>query len=261
MSSLGLPLVRLLIPLALLVAAAGTASATDPLPSPPAGPTLQGESLVAPFSGLTVTSNCDESGTSMVSYDAAGVATGPFPGTFEAHGELTIGPQTIPARPPAVGSEGTFMGPILTLTETFTIFSAGTTITGTKTLTQPLAALGERERATCQDLTLFAGVTGTGRIVEVEAATTYQATIQSPSGTFTDSGRATPVLTLLEIRGQCAGGIDCESRSGNFNQLFTLSDQTPPPPPPPPPPCDDNEDGDSQGGDGNDQGCDEGDQG
>jgi hypothetical protein len=247
-------LVRLLLPLALLVAATGTASATDPPPSPPAGPTLQGENLVAPFTGLTVSSNCDESGNSTVTYDAAGVATGPFPGTFEAHGEITIGPQTVLARPPAVGSEGTFMGPILTLTETFTILSAGTTITGNKTLTQPLAALGERERATCQDLTLFAGVTGTGRIVEVEAATTYQATIDGPLGTFTDSGRATPVLTLVEIRGECAGGVECESRSGNFDQLFTLSDQTTPPSPPP---CDDDEDDDSQGGDGDDQGCDE----
>lgn len=232
MSSLGLPLVRLLLPLALLVAAAGTASATDPLPSPTAGPTLQGENLVAPFTGLTVTSNCDESG-SMVSYDAVGVATGPFPGTFEAHGELTIGAQTILVDPPTGESEGIFMGPILTLTEMFTIVSGATTITGTKTLTQPLAEFGERERATCQDLTLFGGVSGTGRIVEVEAATTYQATIQTPSGTFTDSGRATPVLTLVEIRGQCAGGVQCESRSGNFDQLFTLSDQAPPPPPPP----------------------------
>jgi hypothetical protein len=75
-------------------------------------------------------------------------------------------------------------------------------------------------------------VTGTGRIVEVEAATTYQATIQTPSGTFTDSGRATPVLTLVEITGECVGGAPCESRSGNFDQLFTLSDQAPPPPPP-----------------------------
>jgi hypothetical protein len=223
------PLVRVLLPFALLVAAAGTASATDP-PSPPGGPTLQGENLVAPFTGLTVTSNCDESGTSTVTYDAAGAATGPFPGTFEAHGEITIGLQTIVARPPAVGSEGTFMGPILTLTETFTIVSADTTITGTKTLTQPLAALGERERATCQDVTLFAGITGTGRIVEVEAATTYNATIQAPSGTFTDTGRATPVLTLVEITGECAGGVQCESRSGNFDQLFTLSDQAPQPP-------------------------------
>jgi hypothetical protein len=253
MSSRGLNLVRLLLPFAIFAAAVGTAGANEPPPEP-AGPTLQGENLVAPFTGLTVTSNCEESRNSTVTYHAEGLATGPFPGTFEADGRITIGPQTLPARPPTGDSEGTFMGPILTLTETFTILSAGTTITGTKTLTQPLEALGERERATCQDLTFFSGITGTGRIAEIEAATTYQATIEGPLGTSTDNGRATPVLTLVEITGECAGGVQCESRSGNFDQLFTLSDQTQPPPPLP---CDDDEDGDDQGGDDDDQGCDE----
>ena len=248
MSSLGLNLVRLLLITGLVAgAAAGTASATDPS-DPSAGPTLQGENLVAPFTGLTVTSNCNEQGNSTVTYDVEGLATGPFNGTFVADGTITIGPQTTPARPPMVGSEGTFMGPILTLTETFTILAVEGTVTGSKTLTQPLEALGERERATCQDLTLFAGVTGTGRIVEVEAATTYEATIQTPLGTFTDTGRSTPVLTLVEITGECAVGVPCESRSGTFDQLFTLSDQLATPP------CDEDEQGDGDE-DGDDPGC------
>lgn len=234
-------LVRIVLLLALLVAAAVTTPTASGDESPPAGPTLQGENLVAPFTGLTVTSDCDESGTSTVTYHADGLATGPFPGTFVADGTITIGPQVA------------LMGPILTLTETFTIISADTTITGSKTLAEPLAELGESERATCQDVTSLAGITGTGRIVDVQAATTYQATIQSPLGSFTDSGRATPVLDVAEITGECAPGIPCESRSATFDQLFTLSDQTPPPPDP----CDDDEDGDDQGGDGDDQGCDE----
>lgn len=245
MSPLGFVRLVLLVGL-FAAAAAGTAAADEP--PPPAGPTLQGENLVAPFTDLTVTSNCNQTGNSSVSYTAAGVATGPFPGTFTAQGTITIGPQTTPARPPIPGSEGTFMGPILTLTETFTIASAAGDVTGTKTLTQPLEALGERERATCQELTLFAGVTGTGRIVEVEAATTYQATIQTPLGTFSDSGRATPVLTFVEISGECVGGIPCSSSSGTFDQLFTLSDQAEPPPVD----CDD--DNDEQG---DDPACDE----
>lgn len=252
MSPLRLNLVRLMLLVGLFaVAAASTAAAQEPPPAP-AGPTLQGENLVAPFTGLTVTSNCEQTGNSSVSYTAQGVATGPFPGTFTAQGSIAIGPQTTPARPPIPGSEGTFTGPILTLTETFTISSAAGDVTGTKTLTQPLEALGERERATCQELTLFAGVTGTGRIVEVEAATTYQATIQTPLGTFTDTGRATPVLTLIEISGECAGGIPCSSNSGTFDQLFTLSDQSEPPPED----CDD--DNDDQG---DDEACDDDDQG
>jgi hypothetical protein len=186
--------------------------------------TLQGENLIAPFAGLTVTSDCNEAPeSSEINYRAEGAATGPFPGTFVAEGRITIGPQTTPARPPGVGSEGTFSGPVLTLTESFTIVSGGTTIEGSKQLAQPIA--GERERATCQNLTLFGGIEGSGRIVEVEAATTYEATIEETAGTFADSGRATPVLTLVEISGSCPGGLSCESRSGNFDQLFTLSDQ------------------------------------
>lgn len=245
MSSLGLNLTRALLLLALLVAAAVTTPTAAGDESPPAGPTLQGENLVAPFTGLSVTSNCNESGTSTVNYSATGAATGPFPGTFTADGTITIGPQTMG------------VGPIMTLTETFTIISGDTTITGSKTLAEPLAELGESERATCQDVTTFGGVTGTGRIVDVQAATTYEATIQSPLGTFTDSGRATPVLDLVEITGECAPGIPCSINSGTFDQLFTLSDQTPPPPDH----CDDDEDGDDQGGDDDDQGCDEDDQG
>ena len=175
-------------------------------------------------------------GNSTVSYHAEGLATGPYPGTFEADGTITIGPQTAPARPPTIDSEGTFMGPILTLTETFTILSGTTTITGSKELTAPIA--GEQERATCQNLTLFGGVLGTGRIVEVEAATTYEATINEPSGTFTDSGRATPVLNLVEITGSCPAGPFCSSNSGSFDQLFTLSDQAASPV------CDEDEQGD-----------------
>jgi hypothetical protein len=203
----------------------------------PATSTLQGENLVAPFTGLTVISNCNQSGDSTVGYHAEGVATGPYPGTFVADGTITIGPQTTPARPPTVDSEGTFMGPILTLAETFTIASGATTISGSKQLTAPIT--GEQERATCQNLTFFGGITGTGRIIEVEAATLHEATINEPLGTFTDSGRATPVLTLVQITGSCPAGPFCDSNSGNFDQLFTLSDQAVPP-------CDE----DDQGGPG-----------
>ena len=235
------PLGRILISTTLVLTigalVAGTALATGGGGSSPATTTLQGENLVAPFTGLTVTTDCNQLGNSTVSYHAEGAATGPYPGTFVADGTITIGPQTTPARPPTVDSEGTFMGPILTLTETFTIVSGATTITGSKQLTAPVT--GEQERATCQNLTFFGGVTGTGRIVEVEAATLYEATINEPAGTFTDSGRATPVLTLVEIAGSCPAGPFCESNSGNFDQLFTLSDQEAPPAT-----CDEDEQGD-----------------
>ena len=235
MTSSGRILISTMLTLALGALVAGTALATDEGGAPPAATTLQGENLVAPFTGLTVTSDCNQTGDSTVTYHAEGVATGPYPGTFVADGTITIGPQTAPARPPTIDSEGTFMGPILTLTETFTILSGTTTITGSKQLTAPVT--GERERATCQSLTFFGGVLGSGRIVEVEAATTYEATINEPAGTFTDSGRATPVLTLVEVAGSCPAGPFCSSNSGNFDQLFTLSNQVAPV-------CDEDEQGD-----------------
>ena len=235
MAPLGRILVSTTLVLAVVALAAGTASAKRKTGEPAATTTLQGENLVAPFGGLTVTSNCDQVGNSTVGYHAEGVATGPYPGTFVADGTITIGPQTTPARPPTIDSEGTFMGPIVTLTESFTILSGATTITGSKQLAAPIT--GEQERATCQNLTFFGGITGTGRIVEVEAATTYSATITDPLGTSTDSGRATPVLTLVEITGSCPAGPFCSSNSGNFDQLFTLSDQVASP-------CDEDEQGD-----------------
>lgn len=246
MAALGRILVSTTLVLIFVALAVGTASAKNGGGEPPATTTLQGENLVAPFAGLTVTTSCDQVGNSTVGYHAEGAATGPYPGTFIADGTITIGPQTTPARPPTIDSEGTFMGPIVTLTETFTILSGATTITGSKQLTAPVT--GEQERATCQNLTFFGGITGTGRIVEVEAATTYEATISEPAGTFTDSGRATPVLTLVEITGSCPAGPFCDSNSGNFDQLFTLSDQAVTP-------CDE----DDQGGPGNqgDEDCDD----
>ena len=115
MTPLGRMLISTMLVLALGALVAGTATATDESETPPATTTLQGENLVAPFTGLTVTSNCNQLGNSTVSYHAEGVATGPYPGTFVADGTITIGPQTAPARPPTIDSEGTFMGPILTL--------------------------------------------------------------------------------------------------------------------------------------------------
>ena len=238
MSPFGRTLISTILGLAFVAAAAGTASATGGAGVPlPATWTLQGENLIAPFAGLTVASDCNQQGTSTVSYHAEGVATGPYPGTFVADGTITIGPQTTPVRPPTVDSEGTFMGPILSLNETFTIVSGATTITGSKHLAVPVT--GERERATCQNLTFFSGVTGIGRIVEIEAATRYEATINEPVGTFTDSGRATATLILTEIAGSCSAAPFCSSNSGNFDQLFTLSDHAVPPVT-----CDDDDDED-----------------
>ena len=54
-------------------------------------PTLQDEGLFDP--NPTVTGSCNAAGTSTIGFSAAGVASGPFPGTFTETGTLTIGPQ------------------------------------------------------------------------------------------------------------------------------------------------------------------------
>jgi hypothetical protein len=182
--------------------------------------TLEGEDLFAFVEGVTVDFDCDPEGTSTVSFTASGLATGPYPGTFEVIGSLRIGPQTVPGVQP-----GTNAGEVLNLTETFTIFSADATISGTKKL-QPDASIDSGTLGTCQEVTDFAvlDLVGDGTVVDVIAQTQYQATIHGPDGTFTDSGLAFFGLSEIVIRGACPTGT-CTVRVGGFDQLFSVSDQ------------------------------------
>ncbi len=90
--------------------------------------TLAGELLVAdPIQQVMAT--CDPAGTSTISFAASGIATGPYPGTFQESGTITIGPQLEPG---ANGLPEFSYGPIISVQTSFEILSGDTRITGTK---------------------------------------------------------------------------------------------------------------------------------
>lgn len=214
-----MPLGRNLLRGAVLVAAAllvfPAAAVTEP-------PTLESEHLVGAIQDVSIQFQCDDPQNSLstVTFSASGTATGPFPGTFIASGSLTIGPQTQPGV-----QAGTNAGEIVELTETFTITSGTTTVTGTKTL-QPDASFESGTLGTCQDVANFAigDVTGDGTVVDVIAETQYDATISGPGGTSSDSGLAFFTLSEIAITGSCPTGI-CDVRIGGYDELFAVSDR------------------------------------
>jgi hypothetical protein len=207
-------------------AAAGPSAA-----STPAGPTLQGEEVLVEAVGITLTADCNTGGNSQVSWTASGPATGPFPGTFTASGTITIGPQTLPGfHPPSPKREGTIAGPVLGWSESFTIESGTTSITGTKSLL-PTASVEGGTLGTCQQVSQFPildFLDGQGRVVEVNAQTHYAATIDGPGLPTSDSGQALSSVSQLDITGSCPAGI-CQATIGGFSETFTVSDQTVPP--------------------------------
>lgn len=187
--------------------------------------TLETEDLRALPDGFTSTASCDTAATSTVSWSATGIATGPYPGTFTLSGTLTIGPQTLPARPPSSYREGTVAGPVQSFQESFTIYSGTTTITGTKTLLQPVSS---GSIATCEQVTRFPILDffdGHGTVVEGSAATRYQASISGANGTTSDSGIAYASLAEIDITGSCPTGPTCEGRLAGFDETFALSDK------------------------------------
>jgi hypothetical protein len=208
-----------------VVALAATAVMVSVAAGQPGSPTLETEDLFAQPDGVTTTFSCNTEGTSTVSWTAEGIASGPFPGTFTLSGTLTIGPQSLPgAHPPGPNTEGTVAGPVQTFQESFTIESGTTTITGTKTL-DPQATSGTA--GTCQTVSQFPILDffdGHGTVVEVNAQTRYQASIQGPDGTTSDSGIAYVALADIQITGSCPTGSECQGRLAGFNQTFALSD-------------------------------------
>jgi hypothetical protein len=130
--------------------------------------TLFGELLAADPPQMQITADCNPAGNSTISYSATGVATGPYSGTYTETGVATIGPQPFPGVQPEL---------VTSFSASFVITSGSTVITGTKQLTDPgnlSTGLG-----VCIAAVQTFGVT-----------TTYEARIQTPSGAYTDRGRA-----------------------------------------------------------------------
>lgn len=158
------PVVLAALFLALVVAPGAFAQTTAPM----TGEILNGEAN--PTLGVgAVAIDCDEDGTSTASYTVVGPALGPFPGTFEEHGSFTI-----------VNGQATAFD------ATFTIESELGDIVGTKTLRQS-------ESAVCAEfpepeITDFA---------KIRITASYEATISTPLGMFSDEGRAATDLQML----------------------------------------------------------------
>jgi hypothetical protein len=138
-----------------LLALAGAPTAAAQAPS------LSGETLTSDTS-LSSAADCGPSNTGTGSYTVAGPAIGPFPGSFEETGTVTIE-----------------NGQVTAFEATFTIQSGLSEIQGTKTLQTSIRALClEDPTASLADFAEF----------EVQAS--YEATITTPMGTFTDHGVA-----------------------------------------------------------------------
>ena len=147
----------------LLTALSHTASAQTPS-------TLYGENLTG---APVVTYNCIAVDRSTISFTVSGVTnTGsPYPGTFIESGVATITPGSNSSNPKAVTS----------FSSSFVITSGSNEITGTKQLTQDtIIATG---LGFCDQFLRSFGI-----------ATTYDARIRTPYGTYADRGKALVAL-------------------------------------------------------------------
>jgi hypothetical protein len=153
-------------------AGAGIASAVSP--------SLAGESFRAQTADIndgpgTVTilsRSCDEDG-GRITFEAAGEAAGPYPGTFEEHGTIET------AQPPNVP------GPGARISTTFSIDSVLGDVQGTKSAFLPGEGLCYEDRVGDVFEDFFHG----------DAVLLYEATITTATGTSTDRGVASLSLT------------------------------------------------------------------
>jgi hypothetical protein len=209
--------------------AEGQCSAT-----PPGGPrTLTGEILSqhTPFAGMT-TGNCStdpQTGNTSYSFDFAGNAAGPYPGTFTEHIEVTIGPPgaPLPMDPfpdgflPGGLSEFFAAGQLLSSSSSFTIQSANGEVSGSKTLSGVVPA-NPTHAGVCAEFTdrpspagLVSGVYKDVRAFDLD----YEATITTAEGSFSDEGTSRAQGRQARIQG--AGGI--VSDVNDFGETFQSS--------------------------------------
>lgn len=225
-----------------LTAGAGPAAAVTPGTILDETLTASTSNLSGPYCGngqcIQTSGACNPAGNTTIDFTTSGVAVGPYPGTFTASGSVTVGPQTMPntALSPVAG---TIIGPNLSLTETFTIHSGATTITGTKQLAPNVIS--------------FVPGTGGGSCTTEpggftygdEASATYTATIKDPTGSVTQTGNTE--LNFNEAQTSPCGSLPGGAcTQGQFAEAFYTANQLPG--------CDQNAQGGQNQG-GNSQGC------
>jgi hypothetical protein len=171
-----------------------------------AGGSLQGEELLNNGSFVLTSFACTPDGGSASFTYSGGEAIGPYPGTYETIVTATSGPLSGPA--------GDYRyGQLTSLVETFTITSGSTTITGTKTLSQPG---GEFYCRTYQPDECGAFDFGlSSAVAPALGGTDYAATI----GGAADYGTATTSAAASGT--DCAGQLYAEY--GSFSESFDQS--------------------------------------
>jgi hypothetical protein len=138
---------------------------------------LFGETFAdAPLDVVNVTpASCATGDTVTVTYRASGVATGPYPGTYEETGTYVMGPET--GGPQSLRE-------FVSFDASFTIHSGDTTITGTKEPQEPFVP-GTRT-ALCYQFTTTTG--HCGRSVVGGGNIQYEATVHGPGGSAHTTG-------------------------------------------------------------------------
>lgn len=96
-------------------------------------PSLTGESLSSTTFATITEFDCNDTEGGSLKFSAAGIAAGPYPGTFTETGTVTLGRRDIPIP----GMPGQFVAPILSFEAEFTITSVLGTVMGSKTMTAP----------------------------------------------------------------------------------------------------------------------------
>jgi hypothetical protein len=164
---------------------------------------LEGETLSANPSMSHATPTCDVGGTSTIAFSTAGVAIGPYPGTFTEAGSISFGPQT--------GPPGTFTqfatGPVETVSVSYTITSPAGNVTGTKSFSVVAPSgsgncVGANSGNVLEQQCEEHGFPPNADIAVYEVASfaDYTATITTSMGGFHDSG-----LALVAVQGAQGG--------------------------------------------------------
>jgi hypothetical protein len=222
----------------------GVAFAIAALAAAPAAaqpPTLTGEVLQQhiAFAGAT-TGNCSTdpaTGVTTYSFNFAGPAAGPYPGTFTEQIQVSIGPPSgvLPLDPfpdgfpPGAANPSQFLaaGQLLSFDATFTIDSPIGAVIGTKTLSAVVPA-DATHAGVCAEFVNAPSPAGlvTGSYKDVRAFNlTYEATITSAEGSFNDEGSSQAQGRQGRI--DSAGGV--VSDVNDFGETFqsTLSEPVP----------------------------------
>lgn len=202
--------------------------------TPPGAPaTLTGETLRqhTAFDGTT-TGNCftdEATGDTSYSFDFSGFATGPYPGTFTEHIEVTIGPPgpPLPIEPfpdgfPPGPNPSQFLaaGQVVSFDATFTIQSPNGDVSGSKTLAAVVPA-DPTHAGVCAEFTDMPSQFGpvSGAYKDVRAFNLeYEATINAPAGTFTDEGTSQAQGRQGRIVSSQSGGV--LSDVNDFGETF-----------------------------------------